>query len=141
MTKIEAINGFRQIIENIIKDDRTPSGDVVGIIKRNPRKYCGHLEIPNLNDSNVICNFIPVDTRFPNFLMLINNPQEVFNKKIMIKLKEWPINSGQPIGTFLQIIGEIGHMDTESKVILLEHNVEFRPFSKQVLECLPLDNY
>jgi exosome complex exonuclease DIS3/RRP44 len=73
--------------------------------------------------------------------MLINNPQEVFNKKIMIKLKEWPINSGQPIGTFLQIIGEIGHMDTESKVILLEHNVEFRPFSKQVLDCLPLDNY
>ena len=32
-------------------------------------------------------------------------------------------------------------MDTESKVILLEHNVEFRPFSKQVLDCLPNENF
>lgn len=32
-------------------------------------------------------------------------------------------------------------MDTEQKVILLEHNVEFREFSKAVLDCLPSENF
>ena len=45
--KIEIEKNFKAIIENIIKDDKTPTGDVVGIIKRTPRKFCGHLEILN----------------------------------------------------------------------------------------------
>jgi hypothetical protein len=32
-------------------------------------------------------------------------------------------------------------MDAEQKVILLEHEVEFRPFTKAVLECLPKNDY
>ena len=32
-------------------------------------------------------------------------------------------------GHFMQVIGNIGDLETESKVILLEHNVETRNFS------------
>ena len=48
----------------------------------------------------------------------------------MIKFTQWPNFSPLPYGNLVSMIGEIGVMDTESKVILLEHNVEFRPFSK-----------
>lgn len=37
----------------------------------------------------------------------------------------------------MRVIGDIGDLDTEQKVILLEHNVELRNFSKQVYDCLP----
>ena len=37
----------------------------------------------------------------------------------MIKFQQWPDYSKNPFGTLVSIIGEIGVMDTESKVILL----------------------
>ncbi|MFN9939179.1 MAG: hypothetical protein ACK56I_06865 [bacterium] len=37
----------------------------------------------------------------------------------MIKFQQWPNFSKNPFGTLVSIIGDIGVMDTESKVILL----------------------
>ena len=34
----------------------------------------------------------------------------------------------------------MGDISTEGNVILLEHNVEIRAFSKQVLDCLPAED-
>lgn len=38
------------------------------------------------------------------------------------------------------VIGESGDTRAEGDVILLEHNVEFRAFTKQVLDCLPIQD-
>ena len=42
-----------------------------------------------------------------------------------------------PLGHLVGIFGKADDLETESKVILFEHNVETRSFSKQVLDCLP----
>jgi exosome complex exonuclease DIS3/RRP44 len=42
-----------------------------------------------------------------------------------------------PKGHFVSVIGEIGDERTEGDVILLEHNVEIKQFSKAVYDCLP----
>jgi len=36
-----------------------------------------------------------------------------------------------------EILGEIGDIKTEGDVILLEHSIETRQFTKQVIDCLP----
>jgi exosome complex exonuclease DIS3/RRP44 len=61
------------------------------------------------------------------------------NQKIIIGYKKWDSHSSLPHGHFIGLIGEIGNLETESKVILLEHNVEIRNFSQQVLACLPIE--
>jgi exosome complex exonuclease DIS3/RRP44 len=119
----------------------TPRGHIRGVLKRQERLYCGHLEIEIPSLQPIICRFIPSDNRFPNFLVKTSQSMNLFNKRIQIKFDQWPENSLFPFGIFQNVVGEIGHIDTEQKVILLEHNVEFRPFSKAVLDCLPSDNY
>lgn len=38
----------------------------------------------------------------------------------------------------MQTLGEIGEKETENKVLLLEHDIPHQPFSKAVLDCLPV---
>jgi exosome complex exonuclease DIS3/RRP44 len=58
----------------------------------------------------------------------------------MIAFDNWPVNSKLPLAHYKSTIGTIGDLKTEGDVILLEHNVEFRSFSKAVLDCLPLED-
>lgn len=59
------------------------------------------------------------------------------NKKIQISFDNWSAYSIFPMGHFKMLIGDSGDTRAEGDVILLEHNVEFRAFNKQVLDCLP----
>ena len=58
-------------------------------------------------------------------------------KRIVVKIDQWEAESLNPQGHFVRVIGEEGSVDVESEVILEEHNVEIRPFTKSVLDCLP----
>ena len=49
----------------------------------------------------------------------------------------WPSNSQYPLCHFLRVIGEAGNSRTEGDVILLEHNVEIKEFSRKAYDCLP----
>ena len=44
-----------------------------------------------------------------------------------------------PQGHFKRILGPAGDKTTETEVLLLEHDVPFQDFSKQVLSCLPFE--
>jgi len=61
------------------------------------------------------------------------------NKKIIVKVDRWSKYSKYPLGHFVSVIGDIGDPYTEGNVILLEHNVEIKNFSKHVMDCLPAD--
>lgn len=41
----------------------------------------------------------------------------------------------------LNIVGTIGEISTESRAILLEHNIDVTPFSQEVIESLPNCGY
>ena len=52
-----------------------------------------------------------------------------------------PEKKKYPMGHIMRVIGIKGEVKVESEVILLEHNVEIKPFSQQVLDCLPKNDY
>lgn len=42
-------------------------------------------------------------------------------------------------GHYVRALGPIGDVNTETDVVLLEHDVPYEPFSKAVLECVDKD--
>ena len=55
------------------------------------------------------------------------------------KTSKFPCNSlfSFLAGHFVRTLGDVGDKATETEVLLLEHDVPFTPFSRQVLSCLP----
>jgi exosome complex exonuclease DIS3/RRP44 len=84
-----------------------------------------------------IYEFVPVDNRFPSFFMRSFNIQSLAKKRIMVEFDDWPNFSKHPLCHFVRIIGDEGSNKAEGDVILLEHNVEIKEFSKKAYECLP----
>jgi uncharacterized protein (DUF2147 family) len=39
-------------VDDIVKNDKNPCGQIVGIVKRNTKKFCGHLNIQEDNFSS-----------------------------------------------------------------------------------------
>lgn len=121
----------------------------MGIIRKyNKSHYCGSLdkqfkkEIQMQDGSKITCVLvIPYDNRLPKVIMMTKKYEQIIDKRIIIAMDQWPVNSKYPRGHFVRTIGVQEEVNVESEVILLEHDVEIRPFSKKVLECLPDESY
>jgi exosome complex exonuclease DIS3/RRP44 len=59
------------------------------------------------------------------------------NNKVICSIVRWPADSWLPQGTLIRVIGDIGKRDVEDEVILLEHDVRFRPFTTAERSELP----
>lgn len=136
----EAEDSIKNIVKKINEKNLQPHAKVIGILKKSQRNYCGHIIQPNSPKEGSFYNFIPADSRYPNFFIKLRNALPLLTKKIVIGFNKWDCYSELPIGHFIGIIGEIGDLQTESQVILMEHNVETREFSHEVLSCLPKED-
>lgn len=113
-----------------------PFGKIVGIIKRNWRAYSGILEqTRNINELKHI--FIPLEKRIPKVKIETRQAKILMNKRIIVRIDNWPRNSIYPLGHYVEILGEIGDKETETKAILIEHDIPHQSFPQAVLECLP----
>jgi len=121
-----------------------PRGQVVGIIKRNWREYCGTLKpLPAQGDagpagySKADRLFIPSDARLPNVKIQTRQSSNLEHKRIVVVLDSWDRFSHYPRGHWVKILGDVGDRAVESAVILHEHGVITREFGEAVLRCLP----
>ncbi|XP_054809171.1 exosome complex exonuclease RRP44 homolog A [Prosopis cineraria] len=117
-----------------------PSGRVVGIIKRNWHSYCGSLEpMPMPAGSGGVAHalFVSKDRRIPKIRIQTRQLDNLLDKRIIVAVDSWDRQSRYPSGHYVRTIGEIGDRDTESEVVLIENDINSRPFSSQVLACLP----
>ncbi|XVF62323.1 hypothetical protein PTKIN_Ptkin08bG0208000 [Pterospermum kingtungense] len=117
-----------------------PSGRVVGIIKRNWHSYCGSLEpmpMPAGAGSFTSALFVSKDRRIPKIRIQTRQLENLLDKRIIVAVDSWDRQSRYPSGHYVRVIGEIGDRDTESEVVLIENDINSRPFSAQVLACLP----
>ncbi|KAF4683885.1 exosome catalytic subunit dis3 [Perkinsus olseni] len=142
-------------------------GRVVGIIKRNWREYAGTLRPlqttttqqqqqgeekegdttntqPNgaaggvgVGYSKIDRIFIPANPRIPNIRIATKHSNDLDNMRICVAIDSWDRTSRLPQGHWTRILGKCGERDTESSVILHEHNVITREFSDDVMRCLP----
>ncbi|KAM7260331.1 hypothetical protein ACFE04_016072 [Oxalis oulophora] len=117
-----------------------PSGRVVGIIKRNWHSYCGSLEPmtkPAGSGSIAHALFVSKDRRVPKIRIQTRQLENLLDKRIIVTVDSWDRESRYPSGHYVQVIGEIGDRDTESEVVLIENDINSKPFTAQVLACLP----
>ncbi|XP_072940126.1 exosome complex exonuclease RRP44 [Epargyreus clarus] len=121
-------------------DEITPTGKVVGIIRRKWRQYCGILK-PSKVPGAVRHLFIPAEKRVPRVRIETRQSELLAAQRILVALDSWPRNSRYPLGHFVRALGKIGSKDAENEVILLEHDVPHARFSEAVLACLPPDDW
>ncbi|KAI7810659.1 putative exosome complex exonuclease RRP44 [Triplophysa rosa] len=115
---------------------RKPTGRVVGIIKRNWRPFCGMLSQSQIKEATRHL-FTPADRRIPRIRIETRQAATLVGQKIMVAIDGWPKSSRYPNGHFVKSLGTAGDKDTETEVLLLEHDVPHQPFSQAVLSFLP----
>lgn len=121
-----------------------PTGRVVGILKRNWRFYVGSLVSdatvkPGTRDTGALRSvlFRPMDNRIPRIRIKTRRPIELSGQRIVVAVDDWPVWSRSPEGHFVRLLGEIEDHKAETESILLEHDIEYRPFPQAAMNCLP----
>ncbi|EMG49480.1 Exosome complex exonuclease RRP44 [Candida maltosa Xu316] len=122
-----------------------PTAKIVGIMRRSWRYYVGQIAPSSVNliDDNTTshasksCFVILMDPKLPKIRIRTRKAKEYLGQRIVVVVDSWPINSRYPNGHFVRALGEIESAEAETEALLLEHDVEYRPFSKNVLDCLP----
>uniref|UniRef100_A0A0C9QLM3 Protein DIS3 homolog n=1 Tax=Fopius arisanus TaxID=64838 RepID=A0A0C9QLM3_9HYME len=126
-----------EIVQKPTKEvERTPTGKIVGIIRRKWRQYCGILQ-PNAVKENVRHLFVPAERKIPKVRIETRQAEALYSQRIIVAIDSWPRNSRYPLGHFVRALGNVGDKETENEVLLLEHDVPHSRFSDEVLSFLP----
>lgn len=119
-----------------------PTAKVVGIIRRSWRYYVGQIAPTSVSsDDNStasrLCFVILMDTVLPKIRIRTKRAKELLGKRIVVSVDAWESTSKYPQGHFVRSLGDIESTEAETEALLLEHDVEYRPFATNVLNCLP----
>jgi exosome complex exonuclease DIS3/RRP44 len=122
-----------------------PTARVVGVLRRAWRTMCGSLE-PTVDDSKGARSdtgapefvlFSPWDARLPRVRIETRQKATLLDKRIVVSIDAWDTADAYPRGHYVRTIGTIGDKAAENEVIILEHEIIARPFSADVIACLP----
>ena len=132
----------RKIQRKSIEGRPQPTARVVGVIKRNWRQYVGHLDsssssISKLSNQQQTVFLIPMDKRIPKIRIRTRQADSLLGKRVLITIDSWDQDSRYPAGHFVRSLGELEAKGAETEALLLEYDVQYRPFPSAVLACLP----
>ncbi|KAJ9647785.1 exosome catalytic subunit dis3 [Coniosporium tulheliwenetii] len=124
-----------------------PTARVVGVVKRNWRQYVGHIDKDSVRTSNRESRaqqtvfLIPMDKRIPKIRVRTRQAGELLGKRVLVTIDSWDRESRYPVGHFVRSLGELESKGAETEALLLEYDVQYRPFPKTVLDCLPAEGH
>ena len=127
-------------VTTVSRHEHPPQGKVVGILERQSwRKYCGSIDDTAKNSplQSRTSLFCPVDRKVPKIRIQTRQRELLEDKRIVVAIDQWPVESKYPLGHYVETIGPIGDKATETQVLLHEYNIPQNEFSDQVLACLP----
>ena len=149
----EMLSNIKNIKQKISKTNLQPTGYITGILRRNRTVFCGTIYNPNdtinnsINDDlkifmknyqkENIAIFIPIDSKYPNFILQLYQKEKYYNQRIVIKFDIWKENILIPSGHFFKNLGQCLVVPVENEIILYEHNVDINPFSKKIIDSMP----
>lgn len=125
---------------------KKPTGVVVGIIKRNwrVRGYCGSLLPPKdanptyYKDSHTMSVLVcPVEKKYPMVRIQTRQAQTLQDKRIVVAIDGWGVDSVYPEGHYVRTLGDIGDTNVETEVLIHEHDINTAPFTPAVHACVP----
>ncbi|EEB08834.1 3'-5' exoribonuclease subunit Dis3 [Schizosaccharomyces japonicus yFS275] len=122
-----------------------PTARVVGILKRNWRPYVGHVDMASVanrtGSSQQSVLLTPMDRRVPKIRFRTRQISRLLGQRIVVSVDNWDIDSRYPEGHFVRALGEMETKEAETEALLLEYDVQYRPFPKSVLDCLPAEGH
>ncbi|KAL2020900.1 hypothetical protein VTK56DRAFT_7891 [Thermocarpiscus australiensis] len=124
-----------------------PTAKVVGVVKRNWRQYVGHIDQSSVSQSaqqgrkQDTVFVIPMDRKIPKIRLRTRQVAELIGKRILVTIDAWDRSSRHPVGHFVRSLGELETKAAETEALLLEYDVQYRPFPKTVLDCLPKEGH
>lgn len=124
-----------------------PTARVVGVIKRNWRQYVGHVDKASVRSGSEQSRtqqtvfVIPMDKRIPKIRVRTRQAGNLIGKRVLITIDSWDRDSRYPVGHFVRSLGELETKGAETEALLLEFDVQYRPFPKTVLDCLPSEGH
>lgn len=124
-----------------------PTAKVVGVIKRNWRQYVGHIDQSSVSRSSAqgrkqdTVFLIPMDKKIPKIRLRTRQVSELVGKRILVTMDAWDRDSRHPVGHLVRSLGEMETKAAETEALLLEYDVQYRPFPKTVLDCLPKEGH
>ncbi|CAH0001147.1 unnamed protein product [Clonostachys byssicola] len=124
-----------------------PTAKVVGVVRRNWRQYVGHIDPSSASrattqgrkQDNVF--LIPMDKKIPKIRLRTRQTSELLGKRLLVTIDAWERDSRHPVGHFVRSLGELETKAAETEALLLEWDVQYRPFPKTVLDCLPKEGH
>jgi exosome complex exonuclease DIS3/RRP44 len=119
--------------------NRVQTGRIVSIIQRKWRPYAGSLEVSDKKQGRIL--FLSVNKRIPRIQIESKQLELLQDKRILVVIDSWPRDSKFPLGHYTKTIGTIGEKETETQVLLLEHDIPVAPWTNAVLKCLPKDSH
>ena len=123
-----------------------PTARIVGVIKRNWRQYVGHVDSTSSSAANrgrkqQVVFLIPMDKRIPKIRLRTRQADELLGKRVLVTIDSWDQDSRYPVGHFVRSLGDLETKGAETEALLLEYDVQYRPFPKGVLDCLPQEGH
>ncbi|KAJ5190790.1 Exosome complex exonuclease dis3 [Penicillium cinerascens] len=124
-----------------------PTAHVVGVIKRGWRQYVGHVDSNSTGSQaasgrrqqNVFV--LPMDKRVPKIRVRTRQAGDLLGQRILVTIDSWDRDSRYPTGHFIRSLGELETKGAETEALLLEYDVQYKPFPKAVLDCLPSEGH
>jgi exosome complex exonuclease DIS3/RRP44 len=124
-----------------------PTARVVGILKRNWRQYVGHIDQGSVKATSKssrqqqLVFLVPMDKRVPKIRIRTRQAGELLGQRILATIDSWDRDSRYPMGHFVRSLGELESKGAETEALLLEWDVQYKPFPKTVLDCLPAEGH
>lgn len=123
-----------------------PTARIVGIIKRNWRQYVGHIDRDSVKLSSQTRTMqtvflFPMDKRIPKIRMRTRQASDLLGQRLLVTIDAWDRDSRYPVGHFVRSLGDLETKGAETEALLLEYDVQYRPFPKTVLDCLPKEGH
>ncbi|KAF2401092.1 ribonuclease R [Trichodelitschia bisporula] len=137
----------RQTQRSTAENRLQPTARVVGVIKRNWRQYVGHVDRDSVKSTDKHSRqqqmvFVrPMDRRIPKIRMRTRQAGELLGKRILVTIDAWDRDSRYPFGHFVRSLGDLETKGAETEALLLEYDVQYRPFANAVLDCLPREGH
>ncbi|KAI9804348.1 MAG: exosome catalytic subunit dis3 [Piccolia ochrophora] len=129
------------------EDRLQPTARVVGIMKRNWRQYVGHVDAGSVGQSTKhgrkqqTVFLIPMDKRIPKIRVRTRQAGGLLGQRVLVTMDSWDRESRYPVGHFVRSLGDLETKEAETEALLLEYDVQYRPFPRAVLECLPAEGH
>ena len=118
-----------------------PTARVVGVMRRNWRQFVGTADAGSSGGRQTTIFITPMDKRIPKVRIRTRQAEELVGKRILATIDSWDRDSRYPVGHYIRSLGELETKEAETEALLLEYDVQYRPFPKAVLDCLPSEGH